>query len=75
PIVVHELERQLLGTHAFVPMNGEAYVVIVALGDDKPDLSTLRAFFNNGRQGVNYHRNVWHHTLFPWQTVTDFLSV
>lgn len=38
PIVVHELERHPLGTQAFVPMNGEAFVVIVALGDDKPDL-------------------------------------
>ena len=25
-----------------MPMNGEAFVVIVALGEDKPDLSTLK---------------------------------
>lgn len=52
------------GTRAFMPMNGEAFVVIVALGEDKPDLSTLKAFITNGQQGVNYHRNVWHHPLF-----------
>ena len=45
-------------------MKGEVFVVVVALGDDKPDLSTLRAFITNGEQGVNYHRNVWHHPLF-----------
>lgn len=28
PIVVHELERHPLGTQAFVPMNGEAFVVL-----------------------------------------------
>ncbi|KYI87980.1 ureidoglycolate hydrolase, partial [Salmonella enterica subsp. enterica serovar Typhimurium] len=39
PIVVHELERHALGTQAFVPMNGEAFVVFVALGDDKPVVS------------------------------------
>ncbi len=29
PIVVHELERHPLGTQAFVPMNGEAFIVII----------------------------------------------
>nr|WP_318382849.1 ureidoglycolate lyase [uncultured Enterobacter sp.] len=75
PIVVTELERHPLGSQAFIPMNGEAFVVIVALGDDAPDLSTLHAFITDGKQGVNYHRNVWHHPLFAWQTVTNFLTV
>lgn len=64
PLTIHELERHPLGTQAFIPMKGEVFVVVVALGDDKPDLSTLRAFITNGEQGVNYHRNVWHHPLF-----------
>lgn len=51
PIVVTELERHPLGTRAFVPMNGEAFVVVVAAGGDEPDMSTLRAFISNGRQG------------------------
>ena len=72
---IHELERHPLGTQAFIPMKGEVFVVVVALGDDKPDLSTLRAFITNGEQGVNYHRNVWHHPLFAWQRVTDFLTI
>ncbi|MVX87981.1 ureidoglycolate lyase, partial [Escherichia coli] len=64
PLVIHELERHPLGSQAFIPMKGEAFVVVVALGEDEPDLSTLRAFITNGDQGVNYHRNVWHHPLF-----------
>jgi len=75
PIVVHELERHPLGSQAFIPLGGEAFVVIVALGGDTPDLSTLQAFITDGKQGVNYHRNVWHHPLFAWQQVTDFLTV
>lgn len=75
PIVATELERHPLGTQAFIPMNGERFVVVVALGDDAPDMSTLRAFITDGQQGVNYHRNVWHHPLFAWQTVTNFLTV
>jgi ureidoglycolate lyase len=75
PIVIHELERHPLGSQAFIPMNREPFVVIVAQGGDTPDLTTLRAFISNGEQGVNYHRNVWHHPLFAWQKVTDFLTV
>lgn len=75
PIVVTELERHPLGTQAFIPMNGEAFVVVVALGEDSPDLNTLRAFITDGKQGVNYHRSIWHHPLFAWQTETSFLTV
>ncbi|ENA5476737.1 ureidoglycolate lyase [Shigella flexneri] len=63
PLTIHELERHPLGTQAFIPMKGEVFVVVVALGDDKPDLSTLRAFITNGEQ------------LFAWQRVTDFLTI
>lgn len=50
-------------------------MVVVALGDDKLDLLTLRAFITNGEQGVNYYCNVWHYLLFAWQRVTDFLTI
>src|SRR5699024_12383690 len=72
---LHEHDRHPLGTQAFIPMEGEVFVVVVALGDDKPDLSTLRAFITNGEQGVNYHRNVWHDPLLAWQRVTAFLTI
>ena len=42
---------------------------------DETGVAPLRAFISNGRQGVNYHRNVWHHPLFAWQSETDFLTV
>jgi ureidoglycolate lyase len=75
PLTVKQLERHPLGSQAFVPMNGEAFLIVVALGDGKPEQSTLRAFFTNGLQGVNYNRNVWHHPLFAWKTVTNFLTI
>lgn len=31
--------------------------------DGQPDLATLRAFTATHRQGISYHRNVWHAPL------------
>jgi allantoicase len=40
---------------------GTSYLVIVAKngGDDKPDLTTMRAFLANGGQGVVYDTGIW----------------
>ncbi|AGP46836.1 ureidoglycolate lyase [Serratia sp. root2] len=75
PLTFSLLEKHPLSSQAFVPMNGERFVVIVAEpGDDVP-LDTLRAFITNGKQGINYHRNVWHHPLFAYEKITDFFTI
>ena len=40
---------------------GGAYIAVVALNgkDDKPDVSTLRAFLITSSQGVSYHAGIW----------------
>jgi allantoicase len=40
---------------------GGAYIVIGCLNgkDDKPDLSTLRAFLATSSQGVSYDQGIW----------------
>lgn len=40
---------------------GGATITVVALNgaDDKPDLSTLRAFLVTNGQGVSYHAGIW----------------
>lgn len=75
PLVINVLERHPLGSQAFFPLNGEAFVMVVATGGHTPDPKSIRAFITNGRQGVNYHRNVWHYPLFAWKTATDFLTI
>lgn len=41
--------------------SGGAYIVVAALNgkDDKPDLSTLRAFMATAAQGVSYDQGTW----------------
>lgn len=58
-----ELERHCLGTQTFIPLNGVRYVVLVALGDEAPDVSTLRAFSVSGHQGITLRAGTWHHGL------------
>ncbi|KAG9010420.1 Allantoicase [Tulasnella sp. JGI-2019a] len=56
---------------------GRAYLVIVALngGDDKPDLSTLRAFVATTAQGVSYSQGVWHHPMISLESAIDFACI
>ena len=58
-----ELERHCLGTQTFIPLNGVSYVVLVALGQDKPDTSTLQAFTVSGHQSITLRAGSWHHGL------------
>lgn len=59
----HLLERHRLGSQTFVPLAGARCVVLVALGTDSPDLSTLAAFTVAGDQGITLHPGTWHHPL------------
>jgi ureidoglycolate lyase len=67
------LERHAHSTQMFVPMQGvAAYLVIVCLGGDRPDLATLRAFIATGAQGITYRPGVWHHPLVAMDQAGDF---
>ncbi|KAJ2833940.1 Allantoicase [Coemansia furcata] len=66
------LERHPYSSQVFMPIfqhgvrnsnpDEPCYLVIVAENgsDDKPDLSTIRAFAANSTQGINYKANSWH---------------
>jgi allantoicase len=46
---------------------GGAVLVVVALNgkDDKPDVSTMRAFLATVAQGFSFNEGIWRE-LFPW---------
>lgn len=58
-----QLERHRLGTQTFVPMGGARYLMLVALGDERPDEQTLAAFAVAGGQAVTLRAGTWHHGL------------
>ena len=69
------LEKHPKSTQLFVPMNAERYLVIVALGDERPDLSTLKAFVARPHQAISYHPGVWHHPMVALDSSTDFVCM
>ncbi len=75
PFEVALLEKHEASTQLFVPMNGSRYLVIVALGGDEPDLSTLAAFVATGAQGITYRPGVWHHPMVALDRETDFFCL
>ena len=66
------LEKHPLSTQAFIPMQAERFLVVVCLGTDKPDISTLKAFLAVKSQGITYRPGVWHHPLIAMDRPTDF---
>ncbi|KJY81900.1 ureidoglycolate hydrolase [Vibrio galatheae] len=75
PLTINMLERHPLGSQAFVPLLGQPYLIVVAPKGDAPSLSSCRAFWSNGRQGVNYHKGVWHHPVLALTDQDQFLIV
>ena len=63
PLPIRVLERHRLGSQTFLPLGEVPWLVIVALGDAAPDLTSLAAFRVTGREGVTLRRGVWHHPL------------
>lgn len=70
------LERHAYSTQLFIPMTAKArFLVIVAQGDTRPDLATLKAFIAKEGMGITYRPGIWHHPLIALDQVTDFACV
>lgn len=74
PFEVRLLERHPCSTQAFLPMVCTRFLVCVApaLPDGSPDLDHLVAFRCGPGQGINYHRNIWHHPILALDGPADF---
>lgn len=75
PFKVEMMERHPLGSQAFVPLSGRAYLVVVAPAGPAPKVEDLHVFLARGDQGVNYAPGVWHHPLLALGEVSDFLVI
>ncbi len=75
PFKVKVVERHPLSSQLFYPLTGSPFLVLVAPNVDKPNANDLQLFISNGRQGVNYAANTWHHYLLALNAVSDFVVI
>jgi ureidoglycolate lyase len=74
PHTVDMMERHPFGSQSFIPLSPRRFLVVVSGDEDgKPGRPT--AFLARNGQGVNYHRNTWHHPLMALDERSDFLVV
>ncbi|GGE20663.1 ureidoglycolate lyase [Aureimonas endophytica] len=74
PIRIAMMERHPLGSQAFVPLHERPYLAVVAPDENGRPGAPL-AFLCDGRRGVSYDRDTWHHPLLALEAVCDFLVV
>ncbi len=75
PFDVDMLERHRLGSQAFVPLDRQAFVVVVHPRADDVDPGAIRAFIATGGQGVNFDAGIWHHPLLALGDRSEFLVI
>ena len=75
PLQVRVLERHPLSSQAFFPLEARPFLVVVAEGGPLPAVSGIRVYLRSGRQGVNFRRNTWHHSLIALDQTSRFLVV
>jgi ureidoglycolate lyase len=73
PVIAESMEKHPHSSQLFVPMKVERYLVVVAPGDEAPELSGLRAFVAMPNQGVIYGPGVWHMPLIVFGTPAEFV--
>ena len=75
PLRLDMVERHPLGSQAFVPLTRCAMLLVVAPPGESVEVSDLRAFVSNGRQGINYLRGTWHMPLIGFDAGQEYLIV
>lgn len=75
PLDIKMLERHPQGSQAFIPMQRQRFLIVVAPPAGTPNADEIRAFISNGHQGVNYGMGVWHHPILALENKSDYLIV
>lgn len=76
-IQLEMLERHPCSSQSFFPLDVESYLVVVCENgdDDRPLLTTLKAFHVPGNVGITYKVNVWHAGISVLKGGRNFLMV
>lgn len=75
PHSVKVMEYHPFGSQLFYPLSQNPFLILVAPPSETIALNALELFISNGKQGVNYHKGVWHHYLLPLEKTSEFIVV
>jgi ureidoglycolate lyase len=75
PFSVEKMEYHPLGSQLFYPLGERPFLILVSTPAETLDTNKLELFISNGKQGVNYHKGVWHHYLMPLDDNSGFMVV
>ncbi|MEM7292410.1 MAG: ureidoglycolate lyase [Pseudomonadota bacterium] len=75
PHKVKIMERHPLGSQAFIPLSQRPFLVMVAPASEEVSAQDLVLFVTDGLQGVNFHKNTWHHYQMVLGEQADFLVI
>jgi ureidoglycolate lyase len=75
PFNVEKMEYHPHGSQMFYPLCESPFLILVSIPDEILDTTKLELFISDGKQGVNYHKNVWHHYLMPLNDESQFMVV
>jgi ureidoglycolate lyase len=69
------VERHPLGSQSFIPLQRFSFIIVVGPAGESIDATDLKAFVTNGRQGINYHKGVWHMPLIALEAGHECLVI
>ncbi len=75
PFTVEKMEYHPFGSQLFYPLCEQPFLILVSTPAETLDTNKLELYISNGKQGVNYHKNVWHHYLMPLNNKSEFIVV
>ncbi|NQW09158.1 MAG: ureidoglycolate lyase [Alphaproteobacteria bacterium] len=77
PFRAIQMERHRYSSQAFLPVDVARYLVLVAPHGDGggPDMRRARLFHVDGRTGINYAPDVWHHPMTVLDRPAIFATV
>jgi len=75
PMKVQVMEKHELGSQAFIGLQNQPFLTLVAPPGPTVDIKKLTLFMVEAGQGVNYHPGTWHHYLICLGDQSDFLCL
>ena len=74
PMKIHMMEKNPLGTQAFIPMKETTFLAFVAPSGESPEIDKIQSFVIPPKRGINYKPGIWHFPLISTENI-NFLVI